>query len=488
MTRTVACAVGLAAIAAAPLAAQVVRVSGVTTLQYVDVRPLEEDSLPVADAVGSGLLRRSPDGYVVRCLTGDAFCRYRRETSIASTLPAAQDIDVNVWGFGRGIRAYGRLRGRTMLVGNETFWPRSDDHFDVMAAYVEIDRSRVRARLGRQWTTGLGFYNYDGASVVVRPGGPLRLEAYGGRSLARGINEPVTTAELQAVESFAPDVGAVLLGVRVGVRPNRRGGLEARYQREIRTDRLGLYSERVAVDGFLRLGSHAIDGSLKVDWATNTVNEGRVRFSLAPVGPVALNAFVRHYRPYFDLWTIWGAFTPLSYNEAGVTASWRRRGAPLAVDVWGAHRAYVGTEAEALFGNVRSDGWRLGAAARLPVAADWSLSSQYRAEFGFGAARSDFTVRAQHDFAQADFVAVNVSAFQRLYELRVNDGVVWAVGGEAGVRSTARTRLMGSLTAYHHTPTGDAPAEGWTQLRGSLRIEWTLGAEPGLTTGVGGLR
>ncbi len=72
---------------------------------------------------------------------------------------------------------------------------------------------------------------------------------------------------------------------------------------------------------------------------------------------------------------------------------------------------------------------------------------------------------------------MNAAAFQRLYELRVDEGTALALGVDGGVRYGARTRISGGLTVYRHDA-GDGVGANWTQVRGSLRLEWTVGAEP----------
>lgn len=472
----------MAAIMAAGAAAgsaQQVRVTGVTTFQYLDVRPLADDSVLVGDASGSGLLRRSAEGYVVRCTEGDPYCRYRRSIASESTVPLIQDLTANVWGLGRGIRAYARVRGRVMAVGDEALWPRASDHFDVLSAYVEIERPAFRGRAGRLYkTSGLGYYNYDGASFLARPLDHLTVEAYGGWSLYRGLNEPVTSGDLAAVEPLAPDARSYIVGAQASFRPRLGTSVTAVYQREIRDDRLGLYSERVSLDGAVRFGATALDGGFTVDWATATLNDGQLRAWLPPTGPVAWNVYVRHHRPYFDLWTIWGAFTPVGFDEVGVAAAWRRLESGLTVEAWGAARRYADTETDALFGDYRSNGWRVGAAASAPIGDAWHLGGRYRADVGFGAAKSDGSARLRRDLGNGTYIAFNLSAFQRLYELRIDESTVLAAGVDGSLRRGSRTRITGDVTAYRHSGRGQSPNVQWTQVRGSLRIEWTIGAEP----------
>ena len=76
--------------------------------------------------------------------------------------------------------------------------------------------------------------------------GSLRGEVYGGRSLARGLREPENEA-LRPLDDFFLDKSVVLLGGSVGA---RLFGVDAdaRYQREILSDRSSLVSERASLD------------------------------------------------------------------------------------------------------------------------------------------------------------------------------------------------------------------------------------------------
>ena len=147
------------ALGAAPLGAQGVRITGTTTVDYVDVQPLVIDSVLAASTSDSGLLRTTPDGIIVECAGADPYCRYYRSASRVSTGPLMQDLELSGWGLGTGISIYAQGRVRTSIGNASEIWPFADDHFDLLAAYAELQRSRWRVRLGRQWAaSALGYY------------------------------------------------------------------------------------------------------------------------------------------------------------------------------------------------------------------------------------------------------------------------------------------------------------------------------------------
>jgi hypothetical protein len=459
--------------------AQSVRVTGSTSLRYVEVRPFVRDSLPAEEVGGAGLLRQTPDGRVVRCVVGDAFCRGTHPGEQVSTIPAMQDLEVSAWGFGEGIRAFAHLRGRTAWGGNPDLWPRAEETLDVLAAFGELDRERYRIRAGRQFTTsGLGFYNFDGLALTARPLQGLSLDGQVGRSLVRGLNEPRTGGALEAIEELAPIEPGLMLSGQVRYRPSARWALAALYHRDIRDDRAGLYSELARAEGVYRFEGGSVEGSMEADLAGGQLNELRLRFRAPPFRSTAAAAEIRRYRPYFELWTIWGAFSPVGFDEGRLDLTWARARGDVVVRGEASFRSYDDTGMETAVAPLRTDGWGLGTSASWSPRAAWRVEGGYRVEVGFGAARSEGHAGVVRRLGDRGHVAMRGLGFQRLYEFRLDEGVVLGAGAEGSFLLSERSRMVGSLTGYRHLDRGDAPGTDWTQLRASLRLQWTVGAEP----------
>jgi hypothetical protein len=476
----------LSAVVAEGAVAQSVRIGGSTRFQYVEIRPLLQDSIPVESVGGEGLLRRTSDGRIVRCRPEDPFCRGTSPGDPLSTLPVIQDLELTAWGFGEGIQVHSQLRGRTVWGGNAEIWPQADDAFDLLAAYAELDRERFRVRVGRQWNvSGLGFYNFDGVVLGLRPGTGVSVEGYAGRSLVRGLNESRTSGALEAVEELAPTEPGVLMGVQARYRPSGQLALNALYHRDIRLDRAGLYSELAAANGVLRLGQGSLEGAVELDVATGGLNEARLRMRSPPFLRMALNGEVRRYRPYFELWTIWGAFSPVGFDEARVTLTGIAPGA-LLLRGEASYRSYE--ESGDGLGGFRTEGWTLGSTANWSPDPRWRLEGGYRLEAGFGAARSDGHVGMVRQIGDRGFVALRALSFQRLYEFRLEEGTVFGVGADTSLRISDRARLVGGVTRYRHAFAGEAPGLDWNQLRGNLMLQWTLGSEPSVAITPGGER
>lgn len=487
LTRTKATALLTALLALPPyafpasLSAQGVLVRGTTTANFLELRALVPDSVPFSETTpGLFTLRLLANGQTVACGEGDPYCKFYRSGATASTVPLLQDLDVTAWGLGRGLSVHASLRIRDALGSNPQIWPRANDRFDAMSAYVQLDRPRLTARAGRQYLgTGLGIYNFDGAQLTLRPTMRLTLEGFAGKSLVQGVNESLTTSELAALDELPPDRGAYLLGAQLRARPTSTTAFHAAYQRELRDNRSALYSERVAMDANWRVRGGSVEGAWQQDLAMGVTNELRLRVRAPTVRRTALSAEVRRYRPFFELWTIWGAFSPVGFDEGRVQASWMSRGAALTFDVHGARRRWQDTDAGFGFAELRRDGWRLGGSSTWRVRPSWHLNGSYSADIGAGAARTEGDAGVHYTRGRV-FLGANATAFQSIYEFRVGTGRMLGIGGDAGWQIAPDVRVVGSGTVYRQVARNGLPATDWTQRRAMLRIEWTAGGDPGL--------
>ena len=480
MIRRVWLAMGILHLATHLSFAQCVRVSGSTHLRYIEIRPLVSDSVAAAFADGDQLLRQLSDGRIVRCIPGDAFCYDVHPGERVSTVPVVHDIEVSGWGFARGLSVYLQLRGRTALAGAD-LWPRGDDKIDALAAYAEWSRTRSSVRIGRQWkVSGLGFYNFDGVSIEGRPIPTLSIAGYGGRSLVRGINEPRSGGALESIETLAPLSPGLLLGLHARYQPNRRAAASAVYQVDLRSDGEGVYSELLAIDGTLETSLATVEAAVEYDLSGAQFNEARMRARTRPFGQFAPFIEVRRYRPYFELWTIWGAFSPVGFDEARTGVAWASRTGRLIVQSDAAYRNYGDTEADELLADFRDSGWGWNASANWQVARDWRVDAGYRLEAGAGAARREAQASVRRSFGDRAYVTLQGAAFERLYEFRLEEGTVVGIGAEGFAQLSARTSVVASALTYRHLEQGPTPLTDWNQRRASLRLQWTIGPEPGM--------
>jgi hypothetical protein len=476
-------ALGLSA-GAPPMAlrAQGYRITGTTLAYYFELQPVLSDSLPDSLATGTGLVRQSPIG-TVGCPDGHTQCYFYRSEKLTHTVPLTQDLEVTGWGLGQGVSVYAHVRLRAHLLGESELWTRENDAFTALAAYGELVRERWTARAGRLWLTSqLGVNNFDGAWLAWRPRQALAVEGYAGRALIQGLSESFTSSELGAVDLLPPDVGAILLGVTARYRTTKGVRLGAEYQRELRNDRAGLYSERVALDAAGSVGGASIMGELQADLASSALNEVRIRAS-RPVAP-GTNAAIEyvHSTPFFPLWTIWGVFAPVGFDEARADASWTSAGRGVSLTMSGAFRQYQDTHTGVGFLPLRNDGWTAVLRGAWRLQPGWELTGSYRRDIGFGASKSDGNAGVRWQRADGDgWLALTGSAVQNIFEWVLANGYVVGASVDGGWQLRPDVRVSGQVGLYRHIAEDtQSTTVNWSQRRALLRLVWTTGRDPGM--------
>lgn len=450
-----------------------------TTLRFWQLRPLVRDTVPT-DSVEEGFGGR-PEfrGQALDC-EPSGVCTRLAQGGTAAALGLTQDLSVTAWGLGvTGLSATALLRGRWDAAGDFAL-PRTDDPFDAILAYAEYVRGPVRARAGRlRALGGLGSSGYDGAEVRVDPWVSVSATAYGGWSLARGLEEPRDEI-LAGVDDFAPRRGAYLIGGSVAARPGAGSSVAVRYQREILSDRSALLSERASLDARVDapLGLR-VSGGADYDFAFGRV--GKASLSVARTIPAArarVVATARRYVPYFELWTIWGFFSPVAYHEGELAAAWSPAGTA-ALTASAAYRRYGDADAPVVFDPLEEDALRLAASGAWSPDERWTLRGSYAWENGVGAFRSTGSLRAAWRATETVEVALRAAAYQQIREFRVGEGTVWSGGADGSWSIGHGAELTAGLDAYRQTFENRPSAFDWTQLRGWSAFTVRFGDEPG---------
>ena len=486
--RTAIAFLALAAIwggwAASGLHAQQWRARAATRIQYVEGRTLVLDSVPVAQVAGSGPQRQFGE-ILVSCTPGAEYCYYYGSGDEISTVPTFVDLDLSVFDLGvEGLRFYASTRFRSALgAAEEKFWPRTDENVELLAAYAELNRPWFRVRLGRDWkVSGLGFYGYDGGSLVFRyRPARVELEAYGGWGLERGLPVRVTSDALESFGEFQPVDDNYLFGFRGSFGPFKGLAAEAVYQREIETDRSGITSERLALEASYRSPDNRwlVEGSGDYDLATGWWGKGNAKLGYWATRQVYLEGRLFRYRPVFSLQTIWVAFSPVAYRGWGLAAGlgpYKDVSARLELD----RRDYSDAEAEVSYYATTERTWRGRVWVRWQPRLKWGLEGAFWREWGYGSALSSGNLKFNYLLFPDLTLGARVGAFQQIWEFRVGEGFVWNLGADARWRTRVGT-LWAAVDGYRHDRKDDAALDDWTQLRAALGISYYLGSEPGRT-------
>jgi hypothetical protein len=470
---------------ATALNAQGVRGTALTMARYYELRPIAQDTIPrnAVEVLPNGSFRY--EGRPISC-TSELHCIRYVSRDKQSAVLLTQDVGLTAWGLGmEGLSATIQLRARAGL-GGDFEWPRSDDPFDAILAYAELLRGDFRVRGGRlQSLSGLGFTSYDGAQVLYSPTQRWSVQLFGGRSLARAVYEPRHEA-LEGVEQFFPERNAMLMGGEFEAEPWSHTNVAARYQREIWTNRAALVSERASFD--IRSSAFAplqLVAGLDYDFAFGRIGKSNLnlRLPLSERG-LMLEVAGSRYVPYFELWTIWGYFSPVAHHELEARASWR---ALPALQLRGAvgYRRYDDAHAPVIFDPLPNDAVSLTASAAWTASTRLTVDGSYRMERGFGAYLGSADLAARFRANERVAVTLDATAFQQIEEFRLGSGVVFGGGGSVDVDVTSFARLSGGAHVYRQTWDNRAGDPDWNQVRGWTALRVGFGRDPGLAASEG---
>jgi hypothetical protein len=469
---------GLACLHPAAAVAQGYRLRLDSRLQHAAYRGVQVDSIPLGEVIvgpGGGLV--TPDGFAVRCGVGAAFCRYFPPGPIRKASPMVTSADITLWRLGLpglSIRASGRLG---VDLGDEDLWPGTSPDLQLIEGYAEYAARRGSARLGRQLLSNrLGLIGFDGVRAsgrLLEPG--LQLEAYAGLGLARASALPVTSPALDPLDEFQPRRRGLLVGGAVGY--GRRGvDLRLDYQREVGRDPNVLFAERIALSGSVQpLPQWSLTAGADYDLANTWVGnaDATVRFTSRQV---TAQAGLRQYRPHFDLWTIWGAFSPVPYHAVHGTV-WLTPVPPL--QLRGRWERFAFSEAEVSTGLVQvdDDGWRLGVGATYTPLAGLTLDLGYHEEYGPGASSNGVDGNVSWRALPTLALSAYGSTLERPLEFRFNEADVRVFGLEAEWEPTDRLRLaLGGAHYQEDRERPDAATLDWNQTRLHGRVTMFFGS------------
>ncbi|MGD2135618.1 MAG: hypothetical protein PVF27_05630 [Gemmatimonadales bacterium] len=452
----------------------------------VSYRGYSAQTIPAADVVTQpdGRLT-TPDGITVRCPAGATTCTYVEPGAELTGSPLVSTVDAAVWGFGvSGLKLRTKARVGADLQDPDV-WPGQAPAVQLLEGYVEYANRLVTVQAGRTYEfSRLGFTGVDGGKLDLRPfGGHLRLSAYGGWGLARGAPLPLSSPEVNPLNQFQPDDRQLVAGGSLGW---AFSGFEGRvlYQREV--DPRGdletiLASERGAIDAALRpMRGVTLAGGAEYDLARGELGTADARLTLAArSGRAQLSLGGKHYRPYFDLWTIWGVFDPAPYTGGFGSA----RITPIAgVELWtrGEFFSYDDTAADTVLVKVADDGWRWSFGATIARLRSWTFDAGYHVDKGPGASSLGFDGRVMFHPGDVFFLSTDAGYLSRPLEFRFNDTKLFHLGFRAGLEPRPGVRIHAGGRYYDEVrERADAAELDWNQFRidFGLTLTFRSGAE-----------
>ena len=462
-----------------PLAAQGYRLRLDGRFQAVEYRGVQLDSIPVTDTVaGPGGGPTTPDGLAVRCPSGAPYCLFFRPGAVQRGAPFVTTADASLWGFGvRGLSAHATARGAVDFTGSDA-WPGTEPALQLLTAYAEYSGERLTARAGRQLNSNrLGMIGFDGASVIGHDGRHgLDASLYGGWGLARGAALPVTSPALNPIDDFQPAKRQLLLGAEAGW-SGRLGDVRAEYLREVDPASDYFVSERFGVAGVARPApgwniSAGADYDLAAGWW------GSAEAALGYAAPRLTGSLgVRRYRPHFDLWTIWGAFSPVPYTAVQAQVSVRAL-PQVQLRARGERYRFSDADVSTPLVSVEQSGWRGELGMTASPAPSWTFDAGYTREFGPGAASVGTSASVTYAPAAGPYaVTLHGAAMDRPLELRFSESVLHLYGLDGRYDINPGFRLeLGAIRYAEDRRRPDPAALDWGQWRVTVRVVLAIGS------------
>jgi hypothetical protein len=464
----------------APVAAQDYRVRIDARAQAVAFRGLVADSIPVGEAVpnaNGGF--ETVDGHAVRCGAG-THCHFFRPGPELRGVPVTVLASVAMWGFGvegLALRASGRFVGD---LGGDDVWPATEPSAQLIEGYLDYVRSAFIARAGRQLLASrLEPMGFDGGWLRYRwERTSLEFTGYGGWGLGQAAVVAASNPALNPLDEWRPRDRQIVAGAEAAWL-YRNVDLRAEYRREIDPEDDNFVSERTAMSLLARAGSFRATGGF--DYNIADANWGSADLTLTYLRPLySASVGVRRYRPYFSLWTLWGAFSPVPYNA--MNAAVQLRPIPwLSVHARGERYRYEETEVSTgLVPRLEDRGWRASTGAVATLSPHWTLDASFGVERGPGASARFADGSAAWTPNERLSLEVYGGALARPLEFRFYDATSRWIGARAQWQLSEQRRVWADLARVgddRDRPDASASSLAQFRLRGGVSVAFGSGAD-----------
>ena len=461
----------------AGLEAQDYRVRIDARAQSVWFRGLELDSALASTLVQSengGF--ETADGRAVRC-TGGTWCFFFREGPKLQGIPVSTSASVAMWGFGvegLSVRASGRLVGD---FGEDDAWPGTGPAAQLIEGLVEYRRSALLVRAGRQLVSSrLEAVGFDGGWLRYRVDRTsLDLTGYAGWGLGQAAAVAATSPALNPLDEWRPRDRQIVAGAEAAWL-YRDFDLRAEYRREIDPEDDYFVSERTALSLGGRAGMLRLHGGMDYNIAEGHL--GSADLLVTAVRPrLSVSLGARRYKPYFSLWTLWGAFSPVPYNAFNVSAE-ARLGPVFTVHARGERYAYEDAEVStALVPQLRDRGWRTRVGGVARANDRWLADVNFEVERGPGASvrSADASIGFTPDSRMSFDLYAGTMA--RPLELRYYDAESRWIGGRAQLQLGSQRRIWADAAAFSdERDRPDPGASSLSQIRVRAGVSMTFGS------------
>jgi hypothetical protein len=299
------------------------------------------------------------------------------------------------------------------------------------------------------------------------------VTGYGGWGLGQAAVLPASSPALNPLDEWRPRDRQLVAGAEVAW---AREGVDARaeYRREIDPQDHYFVSERAALSLGARVAGVRVVAGLDYNIAEARpgsadveLTYGRPRFSVS--------AGARRYQPYFSLWTLWGAFSPVAYDAINTSAEFRAaRWLTLRARTEG-YRYASADVSTAVVPQLRDRGWRASGGVTATLTTKWTMDGTYSLENGPGASGRfadgsvTFTPDSTYSF---DFYGGTMA---RPLELRFYDASSRWIGGRASRQVGTQHRVwtdVAFVSDERDRPDAGASSLAQVRVRGGMSVSF----------------
>ena len=445
-------------------------------IQGVSFRGYTADSIPVDSVVttGNGSLE-TPNGYAVACATGNLYCNYWIPGPINTTAPAVAQAALTMWGLGLpGLRVQVNGYATTDFNTNAS-WPGTSPNLQLIEGYAEYAAPAWTIVAGRKLISGrLGAYGFDGGQLTGRlASAGVALSGYVGRGLAQGSNLFITSSEVNPQEDYLPAESPVVAGL-IGTWNSPHAEVSAEYRREVDQTTKYFGSERVAASATLRLyGHYSVVGGAIYDMASGLWGsaDAALRYATPKVGVVA---GYRRYAPFYELWTVWGAFSPVPYNALYGSLSYQAT-KRLQMRIRGETYRFENADVLTPLVSIADSGWRFSVGGTYQFSNAWQAQLGYENERGTGAASSGWDGNVTFSPNGKYSIMVYGNSLSRPLEYRWDQSVVLVYGMQASVVARDNVSVAFTMARYdENRERPDAASFEWDQIRFGAKVIMTF--------------
>jgi hypothetical protein len=477
--RRIALGAGLVWVGAAGAASAQVgyRASVDLRMQAVAFRGWSLDSVlasQTAPGIGGGLV--SPAGYAADCPTGSPFCYYYRPGTRQTAAPLGSTVDLTVWGLGMpGLSVH--ANARALLNAGSVDWVATDPNFQLWEGYVEYARPEVTVRAGRQlFTSRLGVAGFDGGLATLRsPRLGLSATGYFGFGLASNAPVPITSDVVNPLGEFRPPERNLVLGA-FGAWAGSAADVRVEWQREVDRASRKIAADRLAGSATLRPARRwTLTGGAEYNLAEGVWGSADASLKYGADWAGASVGY-RRYRPFFDLWSIWAAFSPVAYNSALASGTLTPvRGLQLRGRV--EYYRFEAADAPSALVTVENDGTRWSAGARFTRIRGWAFDLGYDVDKGVGARGDGWDASVGWSPTSQLSLRAYGATLDRPLELRFDDARVRWAGLDADLRLRPDLSIgVGGMYVYEDRRRPDTAAFDWNQTRITAHVTYVLGS------------